>query len=212
MDFLNLNDSCALQPTVKVGEVSVYKGFLSKSDQLLLVGDLRQVAEQAPIFSLKTKSGKAMSVRVTAAGEFGWFSNHQGYRYVSEHPSGATWPEIPASVMSIWQAMAGHAPSPECCLINYYGEGAKMGLHQDRDEANFNWPVVSISLGDDALFRVGGRERSDKTSSIWLQSGDVAVMGGGARLNYHGVDRIKFGSSRLLKSGGRLNVTLRVVT
>ena len=87
-----------------------------------------------------------------------------------------------------------------------------MGLHQDRDEANLNWPVVSISLGDDALFRVGGRERGGKTSSIWLQSGDVAVMDGAARLNYHGVDRITFGSSRLLKSGGRLNVTLRVVT
>ena len=212
MDFMKFNGGSAPQPTVFIGEVSVFKRFLSPSDQLLLVEDLRQVAEQAPIFSLKTKSGKPMSVRVTAAGEFGWFSNHQGYRYVSEHPSGATWPEIPASIMSIWQALAGPAPSPECCLINYYGEGAKMGLHQDRDEANFNWPVVSISLGDDALFRVGGRRRGDKTSSIWLQSGDVAVMGGAARLNYHGVDRIKFGSSRLLKSSGRLNVTLRVVT
>tara|TARA_B100000787_G_scaffold167221_1_gene153609 strand:- start:3240 stop:3869 length:630 start_codon:yes stop_codon:yes gene_type:complete len=209
---MKFNGGSAPQPTVFIGEISVFKRFLSPSDQLLLVEDLRQVAEQAPIFSLKTKSGKPMSVRVTAAGEFGWFSNHQGYRYVSEHPSGATWPEIPASIMSIWQALAGPAPSPECCLINYYGEGAKMGLHQDRDEANFNWPVVSISLGDDALFRVGGRRRGDKTSSIWLQSGDVAVMGGAARLNYHGVDRIKFGSSRLLKSSGRLNVTLRVVT
>jgi len=212
LDFMKFNGGSAPQPTVFIGEISVFKRFLSPSDQLLLVEDLRQVAEQAPIFSLKTKSGKPMSVRVTAAGEFGWFSNHQGYRYVSEHPSGATWPEIPASIMSIWQALAGPAPSPECCLINYYGEGAKMGLHQDRDEANFNWPVVSISLGDDALFRVGGRRRGDKTSSIWLQSGDVAVMGGAARLNYHGVDRIKFGSSRLLKSSGRLNVTLRVVT
>ena len=212
MDFMKLNDGLVSKPTVKVGDISVFKEFLSVSDQLCLVDDLRQVAEQAPVFSLKTKSGKAMSVRVTAAGEFGWFSNHQGYRYVSAHPSGTTWPEIPTSIMAIWQALAGHAPSPECCLINYYGEGARMGLHQDRDEANFNWPVVSISLGDDALFRVGSQERTGKTSSIWLQSGDVAVMGGAARLNYHGVDRIKFGSSQLLKSGGRLNVTLRVVT
>ena len=212
MDFMKLNGGLVPRPTVKLKEVSVFKRLLPLSDQVRLVEDLRHVAGQAPIFSLKTKSGKPMSVRVTAAGEFGWFSNHQGYRYVSEHPSGTTWPAIPVSIMSIWQALADHAPNPECCLVNYYGEGARMGLHQDRDEANFNWPVVSISLGDDALFRVGGKERSGKTSSIWLQSGDVAVMGGAARLNYHGIDRIKFGSSQLLKSGGRLNVTLRVVT
>ncbi len=87
-----------------------------------------------------------------------------------------------------------------------------MGMHQDRDEASFDWPVVSISLGDDALLRVGGQIKGGKTSSTWLQSGDVAVMGGDARLNFHGIDRIKFKSSNLLKNGGRLNVTLRVVT
>jgi alkylated DNA repair protein (DNA oxidative demethylase) len=169
------------------------------------------VAAQAPVFSPKTKSGKSMSVRLTAAGDFGWFSDQRGYRYVKQHPSGVNWPEIPAEIMSIWRAAAGEVPDPECCLVNFYGEGARMGLHQDRDEANFDWPVVSISLGDDALFRVGGTERGGKTESIWLQSGDVAVMGGAARLNYHGIDRIKFGSSSLLKEGGRLNVTLRVV-
>ena len=152
-----------------------------------------------------------MSVRLTAAGDFGWFSDQRGYRYVKQHPSGVNWPEIPAEIMAIWRVVAGGVPDPECCLVNFYGEGASMGLHQDRDEANFDWPVVSISLGDDALFRVGGTERGGKTESIWLQSGDVAVMGGAARLNYHGIDRIKFGSSSLLKEGGRLNVTLRVV-
>ena len=152
-----------------------------------------------------------MSVRLTAAGDFGWFSDQRGYRYVEHHPSGVNWPAIPDSIMAIWRAVAGAAPDPECCLINFYGEGARMGLHQDRDEANFDWPVVSISLGDDALFRVGGTERGGKTESIWLQSGDIAVMGGPARLNYHGIDRIKFGSSSLLKEGGRLNITLRVV-
>jgi len=212
LDFMKLNNGFAPKPTVTIGGISVFKGFLPLSDQLLLIEDLRLIAAKAPIFSPKTKSGKPMSVRLTSAGEYGWFSNHQGYQYVSKHPSGVNWPEIPASVMSIWWAMAGQGPSPECCLVNYYGEGARMGLHQDKDEANFDWPVVSISLGDDALFRVGGRERGGKTTSIWLQSGDVAVMGGAARLNYHGVDRIKFGSSQLLKSGGRLNVTLRVVT
>lgn len=211
MDFIKLNRQTTPSHTLTVGGISVFKEFLPSSDQLRLVKELREVAAQAPVFSPKTKSGKPMSVRLTAAGDFGWFSDQRGYRYVQHHPSGVNWPAIPDSIMAIWRAVAGAAPDPECCLINFYGEGARMGLHQDRDEANFDWPVVSISLGDDALFRVGGTERGGKTESIWLQSGDVAVMGGPARLNYHGIDRIKFGSSSLLKEGGRLNITLRVV-
>ena len=211
MDFIKLNRQTTPSHTLTVGGISVFKEFLPSSDQLRLVKELREVAAQAPVFSPKTKSGKPMSVRLTAAGDFGWFSDQHGYRYVEHHPSGVNWPAIPDSIMAIWRAVAGAAPDPECCLINFYGEGARMGLHQDRDEANFDWPVVSISLGDDALFRVGGTERGGKTESIWLQSGDVAVMGGPARLNYHGIDRIKFGSSSLLKEGGRLNITLRVV-
>ena len=211
MDFVKLNRQTTPSHTLTVGVISVFKEFLPSSDQLRLVEELRAVAAQAPVFSPKTKSGKPMSVRLTAAGDFGWFSDQRGYRYVEHHPSGVNWPAIPDSIMAIWRTVAGAAPDPECCLINFYGEGARMGLHQDRDEANFEWPVVSISLGDDALFRVGGTERGGKTESIWLQSGDVAVMGGPARLNYHGIDRIKFGSSSLLKEGGRLNITLRVV-
>ena len=211
MDFIKLNRQTTPSHTLTVGGISVFKEFLPSSDQLRLVKELREVAAQAPVFSPKTKSGKPMSVRLTAAGDFGWFSDQRGYRYVEHHPSGVNWPAIPDSIMAIWRAVAGAAPDPECCLINFYGEGARMGLHQDRDEANFDWPVVSISLGDEALFRVGGTERGGKTESIWLQSGDVAVMGGPARLNYHGIDRIKFGSSSLLKEGGRLNITLSVV-
>ena len=211
MDFIKLNRQTTPSHTLTVGGISVFKEFLPSSDQLRLVKELQEVAAQAPVFSPKTKSGKPMSVKLTAAGDFGWFSDQRGYRYVEHHPSGVNWPAIPDSIMAIWRAVAGAAPDPECCLINFYGEGARMGLHQDRDEANFDWPVVSISLGDDALFRVGGTERGGKTESIWLQSGDVAVMGGPARLNYHGIDRIKFGSSSLLKEGGRLNITLRVV-
>ena len=86
-----------------------------------------------------------------------------------------------------------------------------MGMHQDRDEADFSWPVVSVSLGDSGLFRIGNDTRGGKTESIWLESGDVVVMGGAARLHYHGVDRIKFGSSALLPKGGRINLTFRVV-
>jgi alkylated DNA repair protein (DNA oxidative demethylase) len=95
--------------------------------------------------------------------------------------------------------------------VNFYGEGAKMGMHQDKDEGNFDWPVVSVSLGDDALFRMGATERGGSTESIWLRSGDVVVMGGPARLAYHGVDKIRFGSSTLLPKGGRINLTLRAI-
>ena len=212
MDFLSLDKSISPRPTINVGGIAVFKGFLSTIDQKKIVEDLRHVVEKAPTFSPKTKSGKKMSVKLTAAGEFGWFSDHRGYRYEKRHPSGVSWPEIPFSILSIWRILALNAPPPQCCLVNYYEKDARMGMHQDRDEASFEWPVVSISLGDDALLRVGGSIRGGKTSSVWLQSGDVAVLGGEARLNFHGIDRIKFKSSNLLKNGGRLNVTLRVVT
>ena len=153
-----------------------------------------------------------MSVRMTAAGQFGWISDRAGYRYEARHPAGMPWPSIPEPVLAIWDALSGVDRQPECCLINFYGEGARMGLHQDKDEADFDFPVLSVSLGDDGLFRMGGAARSDRTQSLWLQSGDVVVMGGAARLAFHGVDRIRFGSSSLLAQGGRINLTLRVVT
>ena len=101
---------------------------------------------------------------------------------------------------------------PECCLVNFYSDGARMGLHQDKDEGDFEMPVVSVSLGDDALFRIGGRDRRDPTESVWLSSGDVLVLKRDSRLAYHGIDRVKPGSSTLLSNGGRINLTLRVVT
>lgn len=148
---------------------------------------------------------------MTAAGAYGWYSDRKGYRYVTEHPAGTPWPEIPAEVLGIWNTVTGLERTPECCLINYYDSGAKMGLHQDRDEKSIEWPVVSVSLGDEGLFRMGNVTRGGKTESIWLKSGDVVVMGGDARLAYHGIDRIRSGSSKLLPKGGRLNLTLRVV-
>ena len=177
-----------------------------------MAADLRAVAAAAPMFHPVTRGNKQMSVKMTSAGAFGWVSDRRGYRYEPRHPSGVAWPDIPPSVLDVWNAVSGATRGPDCCLINYYSNAAKMGLHQDCDEASFDWPVVSISLGDDALFRVGGRARSDATRSTWLHSGDVVVMGGEARLAFHGVDRIKFGTSALLPKGGRINVTLRVVT
>jgi alkylated DNA repair protein (DNA oxidative demethylase) len=114
-------------------------------------------------------------------------------------------------VLAVWRALVSAERDPDCCLVNYYSATAKMGMHRDADEKDFSWPVVSISLGDPARFRVGGRARSDPTAAVELQSGDVVVFGGPARLAYHGIDRIRFGGSRLLPEGGRINLTLRVV-
>ncbi|MGR3712908.1 MAG: alpha-ketoglutarate-dependent dioxygenase AlkB family protein [Shimia sp.] len=189
----------------------VHKGRLPVEAQESLVADLRAVAQAAPMRSPVTRWGKPMSVKMTSAGRLGWISDRRGYRYEPAHPDGQAWPPIPESVLALWQDVTGLARVPDCCLINYYGEGARMGLHQDKDEGDFDWPVVSISLGDEGLFRMGEVEKGGSTESLWLQSGDVVVMGGPARLAYHGVDRIRFGSSRLLPDGGRINVTLRVV-
>lgn len=193
--------------------VQIYRGFLSQDDQIELIHQIRDVAKAAPMFSPSVQGGKKMSVRMTSAGKFGWYSDGAGYRYAPRHPRGGPWPDIPPKAMEIWRAMVGiGAREPECCLINYYGEGARMGMHQDRDEADFQWPVVSVSLGDEGLFRVGNVERGGKSESFWLCSGDVVVLGGDARLVHHGVDRIRFGSSTVLDKGGRINITMRVVT
>ncbi|MBO9407214.1 alpha-ketoglutarate-dependent dioxygenase AlkB [Shimia sp. R9_1] len=196
---------------MKIGGFELLKSYLNSADQLDLVSDLRSVAQAAPMRSPVTRWGKPMSVRMTSAGRVGWISDRRGYRYEPQHPDGMDWPPIPDRILTLWKDITGLTRQPDCCLINYYGEGARMGLHQDKDEVDFSYPVLSISLGDDGLFRMGGTERGGKTQSVWLTSGDVVVMGGAARLAYHGVDRIRFGSSSLLPDGGRINVTLRVV-
>ncbi len=188
----------------------IRKGHLDTPAQIALIKRLRPILQAAPLYRPVTPSGREMSVRMTSAGSLGWVTDRSGYRYQDTHPKGATWPVIPTEILGIWEDLTGADRQPDCCLINYYGEGARMGLHQDKDEADFSWPVLSISLGDDALFRIGNTTRGGKTESIWLNSGDVVIMGGPARLAYHGVDRIRFGSSRLLPKGGRINLTLRV--
>lgn len=196
---------------VDVNGVAVFPGWLSPEEQAAMVEDIRAVVACAPLFTPETPRGQKMSVRMTAAGEHGWISDRRGYRYDRHHPSGVAWPPIPASVLAVWWAVSGVERQPQCCLVNWYDGAARMGLHQDRDEADMDMPVVSISLGDDALFRVGGTARGGPTRSIWLRSGDVAVLGGPARLAYHGIDRVRPGSSTLLPKGGRINLTLRVV-
>ncbi|NDV98474.1 alpha-ketoglutarate-dependent dioxygenase AlkB [Salipiger sp. PrR002] len=190
----------------------LFQGFLDRPAQEALVETLRALLRQAPLYQPVTPRGQKMSVRMSAAGRFGWVTDRRGYRYEPHHPEGMDWPPIPEEVLAIWREVSGAARDPECCLINWYGEGARMGLHQDKDEADFSCPVVSVSLGDEGLFRMGNETRGGKTESVWLKSGDVVVMGGEARLRHHGVDRIRFGSSSLLPQGGRINLTLRVVT
>jgi DNA oxidative demethylase len=195
-----------------VREVAIWRGFLSRAEQEAMVGDLRDVVAAAPLVAPVTPGGRAMTVRMTAAGMFGWVTDRRGYRYEPRHPSGVAWPPIPESVLAVWREVTGLAREPECCLVNLYRDGARMGMHQDRDEADFAWPVVSVSLGDEALFRIGTVARGGSTQSVWLRSGDVVVMGGEARLVHHGIDRVRAGSSTLLEGGGRINLTLRVVT
>ena len=197
---------------IDVAGFTIWKGYLDQALQIEVIEAIRDVVRAAPLFAPVTPRGKPMSVRMTAAGRFGWVSDRKGYRYEQTHPNGFPWPPIPEPVMDIWRAVSDCERLPECCLVNFYGKGARMGMHQDKDEANFDCPVVSVSLGDDGLFRMGQVERGGKTQSLWLQSGDVVVMGGAARLAHHGVDRIRYGSSSLLDNGGRLNLTLRVVS
>lgn len=191
-----------------------YPGYLDLDGQQALVEELRALMRQAPLFQpVMPRSGRPFSVRMTNLGALGWVSDRDGYRYQPLHPVTAEpWPPIPDSIMAIWNAVSGYPHPPEACLVNWYGPGARMGLHQDRDEQDMNAPVVSVSLGETGVFRIGGTERGGRTASVKLASGDVLVFGGAARLAHHGVDRILPGTSTLLKDGGRINLTLRRVT
>ena len=189
-------------------------GFLTLDRQRALLTRIRVVVARAPLFSpVMPRSGSPYSVRMTNCGPQGWLSDRSGYRYVPTHPvTGALWPEIPAIVLDLWHQATGVAYPPEACLINYYGPEAKLGLHRDEDEEAREAPILSISLGDTALFRLGGPERKSPTRSVRLSSGDLVVLEGPSRTWFHGVDRILPGTSTLLPEGGRFNLTLRRVS
>lgn len=190
-----------------------WSGFLDRPAQEALVGELRDLLKDAPLFTPRMpKTGKPFSVRMSNCGPLGWVSDETGYRYQPLHPvTGRPWPAMPEVLRDAWRRLAGVPFAPEACLINWYGEGARMGLHQDRDEEEFGAPVLSLSLGDTAVFRVGGTTRRDPTRSIRLESGDALLLSGPSRLAFHGVDRILAGSSTLLGGPGRINLTLRRV-
>ena len=185
-------------------------GRLDPQAQRALVEEVLALARAAPFYRPTTPGGQPMSVAMTNFGSLGWVTDARGYRYEPRHPvTGLPWPAIPQRLAALWAELCDSATPADACLVNLYDAQAKMGQHRDQDEADFRFPVLSVSLGDVALFRIGGLQRSDPTARLRLASGDVCVLGGEARLAYHGVDRILPGSSRLVPGGGRINLTLR---
>lgn len=208
-----------MKVTATGGNIEEIRGFrihraaLDVAEQARIVEDCRAIIRAAPLVQPVTAWGKPMSVRMTSAGRVGWVIDRGRYRYASHHPgTGAPWPPVPDSVLALWRDVSGWPADPDSCLLNWYDPHARMGLHQDKDEGCFDAPVVSISLGDSARFRMGGAARSDSTVSTDLHSGDVVVMGGAARLAFHGIDKlVDAGRKTPLSGPGRINMTLRVV-
>ena len=219
--------------TIQPGAILV-PGYLDRDAQKRLLADIAAALQAAPLYTPRMPgSGKPMSVRMSNCGPLGWVTDEAGYRYQPTHPeTGNPWPPIPDVLLAAWRDLADYPQPPESCLINHYGDDARMGLHQDKDEQDFAAPVVSLSLGDSCLFRLGGTRRNDPTRSFRLASGDALVLAGEARLAFHGVDRIMPGTSTLLAEGdwprgsathgdwpcsdwprsGRINLTLRRVS
>ncbi len=201
--------------TTVLDGVRLVPGFLDSAAQQTLLQAVRDIAREAPLFMpTMPKTGRPFSVRMTNCGPLGWVSDKKsGYRYQSMHPkTGKAWPGMPEQLLQAWQELADYPFPPQACLINFYDAQSRMGLHQDKDEQDTGAPILSLSLGDDCLFRVGSVERGGKTVSFRLESGDALLLEGPARMIHHGVDRIYPGTSMLLKNGGRINLTLRRVT
>ena len=196
-----------------------YPACLDPAARRALAEDVADVIHASPLFiSRMPRTGVPMSVRMTNCGALGWMSDREkGYRYEPLHPETAVrWPPIPGRLLDLWRVLTRHEEPPEACLINVYDAEARMGLHQDRDEVDFAAPILSLSLGADCRFRVGGLRRKDPSRAIVLSDGDALVMGGPARLCFHGVDRILPTVSAGLPPpldgfGVRINLTLRRV-
>lgn len=189
-----------------------WPGRLDAAAQAALLADVQAALAVAPLYQPVTRAGKPFSVRMSNLGPLGWVSDRRGYRYQPTHPdTGAPWPPMPPVLLDLWAELCDWPVPPDACLINLYRETARMGLHQDRDEADLGAPVLSVSLGDTAIFRIGPAE-GGPTRSLRLTSGDVCALTGPARLARHGVDRLLAGSSRLIPGGGRINLTLRRAT
>ena len=203
LDELDLPAGCRLFPQ-----------YFSPSAERALLAEIRGVLAEAPLFRpAMPRTGKPFSVAMSNCGPLGWVSDKAGgYRYERVHPvTGKPWPPIPERLLAAWGALTGFPQAPQACLVNYYGGKARLGMHRDEDEKDFSAPILSVSLGDRAIFRIGGLRRRDPSLALELASGDVLIMGGPSRLVYHGIDRVLPGTSDLLEEGGRINLTLRYV-
>jgi len=199
-----------IKPITVLPGFDLWPGLLDLKAQNDLTRLVLAAFEETPPANYETAYGKAMSVAMTSFGPLGWTSDKTGYRYADRHPgTGRPWPAMPQALLDLWAMLGDPETPPDSALVNLYRGDARMGLHQDRDEADPRFPVLSISLGDTAVFRIGGTSRKDPTKSLRLSSGDVCRLSGPARLAFHGVDRILAGSSSLLPGGGRVNITLR---
>lgn len=186
-----------------------WPGALSAPEQADLLSEVLAAEAGAPFHRPVTPGGRPFSVEMTGLGPLGWVSDRAGYRYQPTHPvTGAPWPSMPETLLDLWRDLTGWPAPPDACLVNRYRGAARMGLHQDLDEQDRAAPVLSISLGDTAVFRIGAAE-GGPTRSLRLASGDICALTGPARLARHGIDRVIAGSSTLVPGGGRINLTLR---
>jgi len=191
-----------------------YPLYFSLEEQEALIAAVKAATHNAPFFQpTMPRTGTPLSVVMSNFGTLGWVTDKEkGYRYEPVHPkTGQTWPALPDLLTELWRKVADWPDLPEACLINWYREGSKMGLHVDNDELAVNAPVVSVSLGDPAMFRIGETKRGGPTTGVKLFSGDVVVLAGEARRCYHGVSKLYYGESALVPKGGRINLTMRRV-
>ncbi|WP_114972856.1 DNA oxidative demethylase AlkB [Rhodoferax ferrireducens] len=210
--FDDLPPSCEAAQTLLAPGAVLLHGF-ARADDAALLQAINAVIARAPLRHMRTPGGYTTSVAMSNCGPLGWVSDPDGYRYAALDPlSGQPWPAMPACCLDLAQraaAQAGFAQfRPDACLINEYAPGAKLSLHQDRDEKDFSAPIVSLSLGLPAVFLFGTPRRSERPQRYRLSHGDVVVWGGPARLAYHGVAPLADGEHALL-GRRRINLTFR---
>ena len=209
----------SIQP-LEVNGLKLYPDYLSQAQQEQLLQTVIDAIQPTPFYQAKSPySGKSIGPKMTNMGELGWYSDEKGYRYQEHHPeTNLPWSAMPQVLLDIWADVSDYDKPPQCCLVNYYDQpDSKLGLHKDHDEETFEPPIVSVSLGDSCLFRMGLTDKKTPTRSFTVDSGAIMVMGKQARTAYHGVDRILYGETTLLNNKkpfhqGRLNLTLRRVT